>query len=201
MNVIKTLREQGAIHYGHFLLTSGKCGARYIDVRAIAPNATLVNQLASELSLVLPGRPNLIVGPETLGRTLAFAVASNTHGEAIWCQMSGSGNNKTAQWPPRMNFERLLKVGARAVIVDDVLTTGSSLLPVINLLRESGVEVVGVGVLVRRGQDITPESLGVPWLGTLANFDAGPTYDPSACPQCKKGVPYNNTLGHGGRAT
>lgn len=83
------------------------------------------------------------------------------------------------------------------VIIDDLLTTGSSVTPVIKLVHDSGAEVLGVAVVVRRNPEVTAESLGVPHLWLLKDVDVGETYMPEDCPMCKQGIPLRLRPGHG----
>jgi orotate phosphoribosyltransferase len=71
----------------------------------------------------------------------------------------------------------------RALVVEDVVTTGLSVREVIGVVRDRGAEVAGVGVIVIRGA----ADFGVP---THALLDLPiVSYDAENCPQCAAGEP------------
>lgn len=207
MNVLEALEEIGAVYTdSHFVLTSGRHSPAYVNVRAIAPEVTLVDDLGLALAVLIEtdlgieaGGKYVLVGPETLGRTLAGAVALNTEGTiALWCDVAGDGADKNASWPPKMQFEGWLTPSTKAVVVDDLLTSGSSVKPVIALLRSRGVEVLGVAVVVRRNPDVTAATLNVPKLWVLEDVNSV-SYPADDCPMCVTGVPLRLRPGHGWR--
>lgn len=71
----------------------------------------------------------------------------------------------------------------RALLVEDVLTTGLSVRETIGVVRAHGAQIVGLGVIVARG-DV---DFSVP---THALLDLPlRSYDEAECPQCHAGVP------------
>lgn len=78
-----------------------------------------------------------------------------------------------------------LAPGERVVVVEDIATTGGSALETVEVCREKGAEVVGVGVLVDR----SPSGLS---MGTrVESLLRLPiqAYQPEECPQCREGLP------------
>jgi orotate phosphoribosyltransferase len=83
-------------------------------------------------------------------------------------------------------------------IVDDLLTTGSSIRQVVRLIEEYGGIVVGAAVVVRRSPNVIAEDCNVPELGVLAEAPPGfAAYDPEDCPLCASKVPVVLRPGHG----
>ncbi|MDQ6930087.1 MAG: orotate phosphoribosyltransferase, partial [Candidatus Eremiobacteraeota bacterium] len=71
----------------------------------------------------------------------------------------------------------------RALIVEDVVTTGGSVREVLDLVRARGAQAIGVGVIVRRA----PADFGVK---TFALLDLPiESFDPENCAQCARGEP------------
>jgi orotate phosphoribosyltransferase len=137
----------------------------------------------------------VIVGPETMGRTLAtFTAAVCDFDNYAWCQMNTEEN--IALWSPKVNFTKIIN-GARCYIVDDLLTTSKSINMVKKLIEETGGKVEGVVVTVKRSQDITAESIGVTWLHSLLDVDGFTSYDAISCPLCIDKVPMRPRPGHG----
>ena len=86
-----------------------------------------------------------------------------------------------------MTFRRGFHVepGERALVVEDVVTTGGSVREVIELLRGAGAEVVGVGSVVDRSGGRV--DFGVPF-HALMTMEAS-AWREEECPLCKKGEP------------
>lgn len=57
-----------------------------------------------------------------------------------------------------------VEAGDRVLVVDDWVTTGSSLRAVRSLVRDAGADYVGASVLVHKADDETIDDLGVEWL-------------------------------------
>jgi len=74
--------------------------------------------------------------------------------------------------------------GERTLVVDDVLTTGSSIRDVLEAVRTEGGEPIGVAVLVDRTAGRV--DFGVPFFACLTL--ELPSYDPVECPLCAQQV-------------
>jgi len=78
-----------------------------------------------------------------------------------------------------------LEKGERVLVVEDVVTRGTSLQEVIAVVEASGAVVVGLGsVIDRTSPDV---DLPLP-LQALARVDVT-TWEPSECPLCREGTP------------
>jgi orotate phosphoribosyltransferase len=76
--------------------------------------------------------------------------------------------------------------GTTAVIVEDILTTGGSVQEVVACLKERGIAVAGIFVLVdRTAGAVLVDGRSVASLLAL-KVEA---FDPDACPLCRAGVP------------
>ena len=73
----------------------------------------------------------------------------------------------------------------RVLVVEDVLTTGGSTRETMQVARAAGGQVVGAATIVNRSG--TVPQLDVPFVALLEV--ALPTYEPSDCPLCAKGLP------------
>jgi len=202
--------SQAIITDSHLVLTSGKHSTCYIDFRVLAgctdgldgvggmiADAILEHQIEVHNRL-FDIRSIVIVGPETLGRTLAeFTAIRGSFVKFAWCGMSNNeGGNDIAIWNLKLNFENAIR-GARCYIVDDVLTTAKSLKLVVKLIESTGGYVAGAVVVVRRDQNVTAETAGIPWLHVLIDFEGFETYEPDQCPMCVAKVPMRLRPGYG----
>lgn len=73
--------------------------------------------------------------------------------------------------------------GKRVLLVDDVLTTGRSIIETLDAIRQKGGDVAGVAVLIdRSAEDVSFAPYSV-YKKEVENFD------PRKCPLCKTGIP------------
>jgi len=83
-------------------------------------------------------------------------------------------------------FGRFIGRGTKVLIVEDLITTGSTIKLLIRMVEEAGASVVGIGCLWQRNSNVDLPN-GV---FSLVKRDF-PTYDPKSCPLCKQGLPLN----------
>lgn len=170
--------ETGAVLEGHFLLSSGLHSPVYWEKFRVLQYPHYTEQLCRLIAQHFQRCGiQVVAGPELGGIILAYEVARQLGVRAIFAEKSEQGKV----------FRRGggLKAGERVLIVDDVLTTGSSLQQVLSEARKQGGEVAGIGVLVDRAA--SPVNLGVPLFSCYKI--ALPTYPPADCPLCAAGVP------------
>ena len=78
-----------------------------------------------------------------------------------------------------------IEPGQKVLVVEDVVTTGGSVREVIDIVKEMGGDVVGLGVIVdRTGGKI---DFGVP-LASVVSIEVE-SFEKDDCPLCKKGIP------------
>lgn len=191
-------RRSGALRAGHFLLKSGRHSDAYLEKFAVLsdPAAT------SELCGFWAGRyrdssgvptVDLVAGPTTGGVILAFETGRQLGIPAIFAEEA-----KAADGSAHREFRRgfRIKPGQRVLLVDDILTTGGSLLAMIPAVEEMGGDIVECAVLVDRSGGTT--TLASPRTGRVYPLRALWTMDlatctPGAatCPRCADGTPLN----------
>lgn len=199
--ILEDLQSKGAVLLGgHFVYTSGMHGTAYINMRAVAHAAEWLQELSRGMADRLLGDDvDVVLGPETLGRTLAGYVAANLSVDCIWCDFVRVADGKQAVFSPKLNFGSLVD-GRYVAVVDDLLTTGSSLKLAADLVRASGgIPDVGI-VAVRRTPDVVAEDTGVDKLEVMADVPGFVTYTPKQCAErgpCSRRVPMVLRPGHG----
>ncbi len=200
----------------HLVLTSGKHSDGYINLRVLAGHVDVLYEIGEMIAAAIDERENeiendisdgdyekniVIVGPETLGRTLAeFTAVAGGFTSFAWCDMKkDSEGNDIAEWNPKLNFAEMID-GARCYIVDDLLTTAKSVKLAKQLIEATGGKVEGVVVVVRRSQEVTAEAADVPWLYALLDVDGFNTWaanENEPCVLCQALVPMKLRPGHG----
>ncbi len=194
--VLDILGETGAILSGHFVFTSWRHSDRYINKDAIYPHVTETAQLCYELAKRFTTEEiGVVTGPAYGGIILAQRVVDGLielghHPLAVFAEKDQNGNFFYSR-----GYDLLLQ-GKPTLIVDDILTTGGSLQKVVEVTRNNGAEVIGVGVLCNRG--------GFPFreLGHIKKFHAlaelnMPSWPAEDCRLCQLGVPINTNVGKG----
>lgn len=200
--ILDFLISEGAIYTeSHFVFTSGSHGSGYVDLRRVAHYAGWLRAIGAQLAnLMQPHDIEVIVGPETLGRTLAGYAALTLHVDSsVWCDIVDGAYGKIAQFSPKLDFGRLLN-GKRVGIVDDLLTTGSSIEITSRLVNRWGGIPVCAAVAVRRSPDVTAIDCGVEHLHVLADIPGFNVYTEADCAQhgpCSKNIPMTTRPGHG----
>ena len=192
-------RASGAFREGHFLLKSGRHGDAYVEKFAVLSDPAATSELCGFWAgrMLAAGRPDgrsavdLVAGPTTGGVILAFETARQIGTRSIFAE-EVRGSDGATQREFRRGFT--IEPGERVLLVDDILTTGGSLLAMIPAVEALGGEIVECAVLVdRSGGRATlssPTSGRTYPLRSLWQLDL-PTYEPgpSTCPRCAAGDP------------
>lgn len=139
------LRASGALLEGHFLLASGRHSHQYIEKFRLLEQPEFTSRLCGEIARRFASdNIECVVGPVTGGIILAFETARHLGTRAVYAERAEDGKN----FALRRGFQ--LKPGERVLVVEDIVTTGGSAQKVVELVRQHGGEVVGVGLLVDR---------------------------------------------------
>jgi orotate phosphoribosyltransferase len=174
MDLEAALKERGALLEGHFNLSSGRHSPRFIQKFRILEDPQLLEPVAREIADAFRAQqPTVVVSAAVGGILLGYEVARALGTKAIFVE-------KEHGVPVlRRNFQ--LAPADRALVVEDVVTTGGSVMEVLGIVRSSGAQVAGVGVIVQRGA----VDFGVP---SRALIDMPiESYEPAECPQCARG--------------
>ncbi|MGI8922586.1 MAG: orotate phosphoribosyltransferase [Fimbriimonadales bacterium] len=157
-DLYKLLQESGAILTGHFLLTSGRHSDTYFEKFRVLERPDVLSEVCAEIADHFGGAEiDLVAGPTTGGIIVAFEAARRMGKPALYVE---SENGKRA-----LRRGASVAPGARVLIVDDVFTTGASVIEVAELLRSLDAEVAGVAVLVDRSE--TPVDFGAPFFAAV----------------------------------
>ncbi|MFP3144772.1 MAG: orotate phosphoribosyltransferase [Caldisphaera sp.] len=146
----KILYETGSIKVGKFLLASGKSSSIYIDMRKLLGNIDAFKMTANLLSLRVNEinkneELDVIAGVATGGIPWASIVAYlNSMPMAYVRQPKGHGTDS--------KIEGADVSGKRVLVVDDVSTTGGSIINSINIVKTQKGIVNSSMVIVDRGE-------------------------------------------------
>jgi orotate phosphoribosyltransferase len=189
-------RDARAFREGHFLLKSGRHGDAYLEKFQVLQDPAATSELCGFLAEHGRGRDrealvDLVAGPTTGGIILAFETARQLGVRSIFAEEVRSDDGAA-----RREFRRGFRIepGERVLLVDDILTTGGSLLAMLPAVEAMGGEIVECVVLVDRSGGRTtlpsPTKGRVYPLRSLWQLDI-PTYEagPATCPRCADGTP------------
>ena len=175
------LERIGAVLHGHFLLTSGRHSDLYFEKFRLLEQPALLEQAVGTMLANLPreavAAAQVVVGPTLGGVLVAYEAARQMGVRALYAEREGDGRA----------FRRgsVLEPATPVLVVDDVLTTGTSIREVLTLLEDCQVQAVGIGVLIDRSE--SPLAFGAP-LARALRLPAE-TYAPDECPLCQQGMP------------
>jgi len=176
-SILQTFHKTGAYLKGHFRLTSGLHSSEYLQSALVLQHPELAERLGRSLAESMP-KGQVVASPAIGGLIIGHEVARAMGARFLFTERDSAG---------KMTLRRgfFLTPGETAVVVEDVVTTGGSTREVIELLRASGIQVLGVGSVIDRSGGRV--DLGVPRVA-LATLDAV-AWTPEECPLCKQGLP------------
>ncbi len=186
---------QVLVRNDHFVYAAGDHGSAYFAKDLILPHTEVTASICYHLAQTCrEDRIEAVVAPATagIGLTQWLAWFLNTSPErevlALYAEKTADG------FALQRGYDKLIN-GKRVLVAEDVLTTGSSVVKVIDLVRQHGGEVTSVVAICNRGS-ITAEKLGVPFLRSFLDLDLS-RYPVASCPLCAEGRLINTSLGHG----
>ena len=145
--LIEMIFKEKAIEFGHFILSSGKESNYYINIKKLITKpealrliASLMSSKAEELGLEY----DKIAGPELGAVPIAVSLALET-GKPILIV-----RKKKKSYGTGRQIEGVVEEGDRVLLVEDVTTTGNSVVRAAKALEEEGAKVVAIMVVVDR---------------------------------------------------
>lgn len=147
--LVAAIREK-ALKFGDFTLASGKKAKYYLDGKQVTLDAEGARLIAEGiLDLLAEDMPEAVGGMSIGADPITAAVVTMSalrgtplRGFMVRKEPKGHGTNRFIEGP--------VQPGQRAVIVEDVVTTGGSSLKAIERVEEFGMKVAGVIAIVDR---------------------------------------------------
>ncbi len=173
-DILAEFRAANALLEGHFLLSSGRHSAYYLQCARVLMNAERAGRIAMAIAqkiprelktqigaVISPAMGGLIIGHE-LGRALGV--------DAMFVE------RPDGVFGLRRGFD--IEPGTKILLVEDVVTTGLSSREAIKAIEAEGGEVIAAASVVDRSAGSA--DLGVPFFPLIElNF---PTYAPDEVP-------------------
>ena len=156
MDLGQLLEQSGAILRGHFVLTSGRHSDVYFEKFRVLERPEVLSTLCTEVANHYQDRGfDAVAGPTTGGIIIAFEVARQLGLPAVYVE--------TEEGRKKLRRNKTLEPGTKVLVVDDVLTTGTSLLESRAAIEEAGGAVTAYAVLIDRSP--AGLDLGLPLFG------------------------------------
>lgn len=179
--ILSEFRTAGALLEGHFLLSSGRHSAHYLQCARVLMNPERASRIAmaiaqkvpreikSQLGAVIsPAMGGLIIGHE-MGRALGLDAMFVERPEGVFGLRRGFS----------------IEPDTKILLVEDVVTTGLSSREAIKAIEAEGGEVIAAASVVDRSGGSA--ELGVPFFPLIElNF---PTYAPDEVPEALAATP------------
>ena len=180
--ILGVLEQKGAVLRGHFELSSGRHSDVFVQKFRVLEHPRLAQRFGESLAELFDNDFDVVAAPAVGAVVLGFTTALAGDARSIFAERSEG----------RLGFRRgfAIEPHERVLVVEDVVTTGGSAREVVDLVKASGAEVVGVGALLDRGGHSHSDAiaaLGAP-LRALVQLDVD-SWERSECPLCASNEP------------
>ncbi|EQB02975.1 orotate phosphoribosyltransferase [Sphingobium quisquiliarum P25] len=179
--VLAEFRAAGALLEGHFILSSGRRSANYLQCARVLMNAERAGRLARAMVQQLPrelrNEIDLVASPAMGGIIIGHEAGRALDRDAVFLE------RPEGTFELRRGFS--IAPGQKVLMVEDVVTTGLSSRQAIDAVAEAGGIVIAEAALVDRSAGEV--DLGVPFYPLVSiNF---PVYDEHEVPPELAAVP------------
>lgn len=197
-DVVSILKDIKAIVINdHFVYTSGKHGSVYIRKDMLYPHTKKTSDVCRLIAEKFKNKDiDVVVGPSIGGIILSQWTAYHlTRLKKKEIQSVFTEKDEKSNQIFKRDYDKLVK-NKKVLIVEDLTTTGGSVVKVVKSVKKAGGKVIAVCVMVNRDpENVTSKLVGAP-LSYLGIFRAE-AFDINKCPLCEKNIPINTVVGHG----
>lgn len=180
-DLLEEFRAAGALLEGHFILSSGLHSAVFLQKMAIFSDPVRTERVCAGLAALIRARygaVDIVVSPAIGGIVPGYETARALGARAIFVERDPGG-------PFQLRRGFSIPAGARAVMVEDIVTTGLSSRECLAALKAEPGEIVGAACLIDRSGGRA--DLGAP-LVALATLDI-PNYPADQLPPELAAIP------------
>lgn len=179
--VMEILEGKGAVLRGHFLLSSGRHSDVFAQKFRVLEHPRIATRFGAALAQAFESRFDVVVSPAVGAVVLGFATALAAGARFVFAEREAD----------KMALRRGFVVDRteRALVVEDVVTTGGSAREVVELVTGHGATVAGIGALIDRA-DAARGDLGAT-LKALVTLPSK-SWEKEDCPLCAAGEPLDD---------
>lgn len=150
-SVLRRIYECHAFKFGEFKLKSGDISPVYVDLRIVVSQPDLMvdmcgqfNRLASKCTF------DFICGVPYTGLTMATCLSTQHNLPMVMRR------KEVKDYGTRQTIEGIYQSGQTALIIEDVMTSGTSILETVQVLRSLGIKVTDALIFIDREQGGIP---------------------------------------------
>lgn len=177
-DILEIFQKTNALLNGHFLLTSGKHSSQYFQCALVLQHPIYNGKICGLIAEYFKTfEINTVISPAIGGIVVGQEVARLLGTKSIFAERE----DKTLTL--RRGFQ--IEEGKKYLVCEDVVTTGGSVFEVIDIVKDRGGIVAGVGFIVDRSNNKV--RFDVPQFSAL-QLDVV-SYSPDDCPLCKQNIP------------
>lgn len=180
--VLEILRSCNALLEGHFRYTSGRHGSKYFEKIRIVREPRYVDELGRMMAMIMDDLRNdidLVCAPAYGAVVFGFSTALHMGKNFAFLQRNSDGKMSV-----RSGFKDLI-TNSRILLVEDVSTTGGSIIESLNALNTLNANVIRAGLIVDRTAGTM--DIGIPYKALLTV--KAESWTPEECPLCRDGIP------------
>ena len=182
VEALEVLTKREALLRGHFRLSSGRHSDIFVQKSRIFEHPGLTQHFGESIAASFSGSFDTVATPAIGAIVLGFATALAAGSRFIFAERVHG----------EMQFRRGFRITPRerVLVVEDVITTGGSAAEVVQLVRQSGGDPVGVAALIDRGDPARRSRMGAPVKAVL-RLDTT-SWSEESCPLCDKNEPLDD---------
>ncbi|MCD6039297.1 MAG: pyrE [Gammaproteobacteria bacterium] len=145
--LILSLYQIGAIKFGDFTLKSGKKSTIYLDLRQIVSFPDILQEVAEAIWQQISQCPiDVICGVPYTALPIATCISLKQKIPMVMRR------KEQKEYGTKQRIEGTFKMGQQCAIIEDIITTGSSILETAEDIESAGLQIQHVGVLINREQ-------------------------------------------------
>lgn len=179
--VLNLFKESGALLKGHFLLTSGKHSDTYFEKIKLIENSVILDKIVDRLVFLIKSKNiefDYVVSPAFGAIAIGFLAALKL--------------GKKFAFTQRENEVMVLRSGfndikeKNVIVIEDIITTGGSILEVATCLKNYDVNILQFFVLIDRSKEKIEIDGKIPVSLTKVSVSL---YEKENCPLCFQNIP------------
>lgn len=180
--ILNLFKKTGGLLRGHFKLSSGYHSNIYLQCARVMQFPEMNSLICSIIAEKFKNKKtDVVISPAIGGITLSYEIARKLNCRSLFAERETKNDKKVMTL--RRGFE--ISKDERVLVVEDVVTTGSSVREVMQLVKKCKANIIGAAGIVDRTNGkikLHPDQF------FLLKIKAE-KYDPRDCPLCKKNIP------------